>query len=116
MVDCAAQKLTLSQHVFPSVGYDLPWECKGEGWEYPSTFAPPLQVAIEASDGASDYGNKFGEPVLSGRTTVHTKHISLNKNANPILSLLLQKIHFVSFPQTASQKHCIFKSVTCFLT
>uniref|UniRef100_A0A3B4FFI7 Phosphoribosylformylglycinamidine synthase n=1 Tax=Pundamilia nyererei TaxID=303518 RepID=A0A3B4FFI7_9CICH len=47
-------------------GYDLPWECKGEGWEYPSTFAPPLQVAIEASDGASDYGNKFGEPVLSG--------------------------------------------------
>ncbi|XP_072245942.1 phosphoribosylformylglycinamidine synthase [Leuresthes tenuis] len=47
-------------------GYDLPWECTGEGWEYPSSFAPPLQVAIEASDGASDYGNKFGEPVLSG--------------------------------------------------
>ncbi|KAM9763176.1 phosphoribosylformylglycinamidine synthase isoform 1-T1 [Menidia menidia] len=47
-------------------GYDLPWECRGEGWEYPSSFAPPLQVAIEASDGASDYGNKFGEPVLSG--------------------------------------------------
>lgn len=48
------------------VGYILPWECKGEGWEYPSSFAAPLQVAIEASDGASDYGNKFGEPVLSG--------------------------------------------------
>uniref|UniRef100_A0A4W6D2E1 Phosphoribosylformylglycinamidine synthase n=1 Tax=Lates calcarifer TaxID=8187 RepID=A0A4W6D2E1_LATCA len=47
-------------------GYVLPWECEGEGWEYPSSFAPPLQVAIEASDGASDYGNKFGEPVLSG--------------------------------------------------
>ncbi|XP_056132560.1 phosphoribosylformylglycinamidine synthase [Lampris incognitus] len=47
-------------------GYSLPWECEGEGWEYPSSFAPPLQVAIEASDGASDYGNKFGEPVLSG--------------------------------------------------
>uniref|UniRef100_A0A673G568 Phosphoribosylformylglycinamidine synthase n=1 Tax=Sinocyclocheilus rhinocerous TaxID=307959 RepID=A0A673G568_9TELE len=31
-----------------------------------SGFAPPLQVAIEASDGASDYGNKFGEPVLAG--------------------------------------------------
>lgn len=54
------------QHVF-SPGYDLPWESEGEGWEYPSSFAPPLQVAIEASDGASDYGNKFGEPVLSGR-------------------------------------------------
>lgn len=48
-------------------GYVLPWESSGEGWEYPCSFAPPLQVAIEASDGASDYGNKFGEPVLSGR-------------------------------------------------
>lgn len=47
-------------------GYILPWECKAEGWDYPSSFASPLQVAIEASDGASDYGNKFGEPVLSG--------------------------------------------------
>lgn len=50
-----------------SLGYVLPWEPEGEGWEYPSSFAPPLQVAIEASDGASDYGNKFGEPVLSGK-------------------------------------------------
>lgn len=47
-------------------GYSLPWECKGEGWEYPPSFAPPLQVVIGASDGASDYGNKFGEPVLAG--------------------------------------------------
>ncbi|KAM6963023.1 phosphoribosylformylglycinamidine synthase [Aplochiton taeniatus] len=47
-------------------GYSLPWECEGDGWEYPPTFAPPLQVAIEASNGASDYGNKFGEPVLAG--------------------------------------------------
>ncbi|KAM9435319.1 phosphoribosylformylglycinamidine synthase [Clarias gariepinus] len=45
-------------------GFGLPWE--EAGWEYPSSFAPPLQVAIEASDGASDYGNKFGEPVLAG--------------------------------------------------
>nr|XP_023650572.1 phosphoribosylformylglycinamidine synthase [Paramormyrops kingsleyae]XP_023650573.1 phosphoribosylformylglycinamidine synthase [Paramormyrops kingsleyae]XP_023650574.1 phosphoribosylformylglycinamidine synthase [Paramormyrops kingsleyae] len=45
-------------------GYALPWE--DPGWEYPSSFASPLQVAIEASNGASDYGNKFGEPVLTG--------------------------------------------------
>ncbi|XP_041912536.1 phosphoribosylformylglycinamidine synthase isoform X1 [Alosa sapidissima] len=45
-------------------GFALPWE--EEGWEYPSSFAPPLQVAVEASNGASDYGNKFGEPVLAG--------------------------------------------------
>lgn len=45
-------------------GYDLPWEEKS--WEYPSNFAKPLQIIIEASNGASDYGNKFGEPLISG--------------------------------------------------
>ena len=60
-----SQKLSSPLSIAP--GYALPWECSGDGWEYPSSFAPPLQVAIEASDGASDYGNKFGEPVLSGR-------------------------------------------------
>lgn len=45
-------------------GYDLPWEEKG--WEYPNNFASPLQIIIEASNGASDYGNKFGEPVITG--------------------------------------------------
>ncbi|XP_063839652.1 phosphoribosylformylglycinamidine synthase [Ostrinia nubilalis] len=45
-------------------GYELPWEEKG--WEYPSNFASPLQIIIDASNGASDYGNKFGEPVITG--------------------------------------------------
>ncbi|KAJ2947021.1 hypothetical protein O0L34_g16365 [Tuta absoluta] len=45
-------------------GYDLPWEEKD--WQYPSNFASPLQIIIEASNGASDYGNKFGEPLISG--------------------------------------------------
>ncbi|XP_022815968.1 phosphoribosylformylglycinamidine synthase [Spodoptera litura] len=45
-------------------GYDLPWEEKG--WEYPNNFASPLQIIIDASNGASDYGNKFGEPLISG--------------------------------------------------
>jgi phosphoribosylformylglycinamidine synthase len=47
-------------------GYDLPWEDPGFG--YPDNLAPPLQIEIEASDGASDYGNKFGEPVIQGYT------------------------------------------------
>lgn len=25
-----------------------------------------MEIAVEASNGASDYGNKFGEPVISG--------------------------------------------------
>ena len=28
----------------------------------------PLAIEIEASNGASDYGNKFGEPVIQGFT------------------------------------------------
>nr|XP_035950437.1 phosphoribosylformylglycinamidine synthase [Halichoerus grypus]XP_035950438.1 phosphoribosylformylglycinamidine synthase [Halichoerus grypus]XP_035950439.1 phosphoribosylformylglycinamidine synthase [Halichoerus grypus] len=45
-------------------GYNLPWE--DPSFQYPGNFALPLEVAIEASNGASDYGNKFGEPVLAG--------------------------------------------------
>lgn len=45
-------------------GYDFPWEDKT--LEYPNNFASPLEIIVEASNGASDYGNKFGEPVISG--------------------------------------------------
>ncbi|XP_060065152.1 phosphoribosylformylglycinamidine synthase-like [Ylistrum balloti] len=45
-------------------GYDLPWEDKT--YIYPSNFARPVEIAVEGSNGASDYGNKFGEPVLTG--------------------------------------------------
>ena len=47
-------------------GYDLPWEEKSS--VYPSSLASPLTIEIRASDGASDYGNKFGEPVILGFT------------------------------------------------
>ncbi|MHC4422912.1 MAG: phosphoribosylformylglycinamidine synthase, partial [Planctomycetota bacterium] len=46
--------------------YELPWE--SPEFAYPQNLAPPLQIEIEASDGASDYGNKFGEPVIQGYT------------------------------------------------
>ncbi|XP_043596349.1 phosphoribosylformylglycinamidine synthase isoform X2 [Bombus pyrosoma] len=45
-------------------GYNLPWEEKN--LQYPNNMASPLEIIIEASNGASDYGNKFGEPVISG--------------------------------------------------
>lgn len=47
-------------------GYDLPWEDKS--FVYPKNLASPLKIEIEASNGASDYGNKFGEPVIQGFT------------------------------------------------
>lgn len=47
-------------------GYELPWEDKS--FVYPSNLALPLDIEIKASDGASDYGNKYGEPVIHGFT------------------------------------------------
>lgn len=34
----------------------------------PNNLASPLNIEIKASDGASDYGNKYGEPVVHGFT------------------------------------------------
>mmetsp|Transcript_21558 Transcript_21558/g.30193 ORF Transcript_21558/g.30193 Transcript_21558/m.30193 type:complete len:977 (+) Transcript_21558:1200-4130(+) len=47
-------------------GYQLPWESKTSDFIYPPNLASPLQIQIDASDGASDYGNKYGEPVIHG--------------------------------------------------
>jgi phosphoribosylformylglycinamidine synthase len=46
--------------------YELPWE--DPAFAYPDNLASPLEIEIEASNGASDYGNKFGEPVIQGFT------------------------------------------------
>lgn len=46
--------------------YNMPWE--EPSFIYPSNLASPLQIEIEASNGASDYGNKFGEPIIQGFT------------------------------------------------
>ncbi|KAI5060531.1 hypothetical protein GOP47_0024951 [Adiantum capillus-veneris] len=43
-----------------------PWE--DSTFIYPNNLASPLQILIDASDGASDYGNKFGEPLIQGFT------------------------------------------------
>ncbi len=47
-------------------GYPLPWE--NDEFEYPTNLASAVRIEIEASNGASDYGNKFGEPVIQGYT------------------------------------------------
>ncbi|KAL6745568.1 CobB/CobQ-like glutamine amidotransferase domain-containing protein [Haematococcus lacustris] len=41
-----------------------PWD--DMSFKYPESLASPLQILIDASNGASDYGNKFGEPLVSG--------------------------------------------------
>lgn len=47
-------------------GYEQPWE--DGSFKYPRNLASPLKIEIEASNGASDYGNKFGEPLIQGYT------------------------------------------------
>jgi phosphoribosylformylglycinamidine synthase len=47
-------------------GYELPWE--EDGHSHPPDLASPLDILIEASNGASDYGNCFGEPLIYGFT------------------------------------------------
>ncbi|MGB3222667.1 MAG: phosphoribosylformylglycinamidine synthase [Desulforhopalus sp.] len=46
-------------------GYELPWE---NNYPCPDNLASALDIEIEASNGASDYGNKFGEPLIQGFT------------------------------------------------
>ncbi|KAI0496230.1 hypothetical protein KFK09_022541 [Dendrobium nobile] len=47
-------------------GSYAPWE--DHSFSYPQNLASPLQILIDASNGASDYGNKFGEPLIQGYT------------------------------------------------
>jgi phosphoribosylformylglycinamidine synthase len=47
-------------------GYDQVWEA--EKFAHPPNLASGLEIEIEASNGASDYGNKFGEPIIQGFT------------------------------------------------
>lgn len=46
-------------------GYDLSWENR---YPCPDNLASALRIEIDASNGASDYGNKFGEPLIQGFT------------------------------------------------
>lgn len=46
-------------------GYRLEWENE---YPCPGNLASALEIEIEASNGASDYGNKFGEPLIQGFT------------------------------------------------
>ena len=46
-------------------GYEMAWE---NSYPCPSNLASALTIEIEASNGASDYGNKFGEPLIQGFT------------------------------------------------
>ncbi len=56
------------------IGRDRPWE-KGMP-ERPWLYQTPLDILIKASNGASDFGNKFGQPLIAGSvlTFEHEEH------------------------------------------
>lgn len=49
-----------------ALGLGLPGEEKS--WTPPQQFAAPIDILVAASNGASDYGNCFGQPVILGFT------------------------------------------------
>ena len=59
---------------YSRVAKDRPWEAHFE--ERPWRYQTPLDILIKASDGASDFGNKFGQPLIAGSlfTFEHTEN------------------------------------------
>ncbi len=53
---------------------DRPWEKRMREREW--LYQTPMDILIKASNGASDFGNKFGQPLISGSvlTFEHTEH------------------------------------------
>lgn len=61
---------------YPRLGNGRPWEKKFDArlWLYHT----PAEILIKASDGASDFGNKFGQPLIGG-SVLTFEHFENNK-------------------------------------
>ena len=59
---------------YPRIGEDRDWENAGEERKW--LYQTPEDILIKASNGASDFGNKFGQPLLCGSvlTFEHSEH------------------------------------------
>ena len=57
---------------YPELGRERPYGMEPRKWLYQS----PLDILIKASNGASDFGNKFGQPLIAGSvlTFEHAEH------------------------------------------
>ncbi|KAI1729929.1 cobB/CobQ-like glutamine amidotransferase domain-containing protein [Ditylenchus destructor] len=55
---------------------------QSNSWDYPENLAKPLKILLEASDGASDYGNKFGEPLIAGFTRSFGMDVKVRSSEN----------------------------------
>src|SRR5690554_5328974 len=63
-----------------------PWEKSFEEREW--LYQTPMDILIKASNGASDFGNKFGQPLISGSVLTFEHHDKDNKDADADLRKL----------------------------
>ena len=60
----------------------------------PDNFASPLRIEIEASNGASDYGNKFGEPLIQGYTRAFGLRLPNGQRREWIKPIMVHRGHW----------------------
>lgn len=70
--------------------YSLPWE--DPAFVYPSNLASPQQILIDASNGASDYGNKFGEPLIAGYTRTYGARLANGERREWIKPIMFRSV------------------------
>lgn len=62
---------------YPRLEAGKPWEEKFEA--RPWLYQTPAEILVKASDGASDFGNKFGQPLIGG-SLLTFEHFEREKN------------------------------------
>ena len=72
-----------------------------QSWEdpsavYPANLASPQQILIDASNGASDYGNKFGEPLIAGYTRTFGMRVPDGSRREWIKPIMFRYVYQVS--------------------
>lgn len=65
---------------------DRPWEQAFEERDW--LYQTPMDILIKASNGASDFGNKFGQPLITGSILTFEHHDKDNKHADADLRKL----------------------------
>lgn len=74
---------------YPRINAKRPWE--NSFHERPWLYQTPLDILIKASNGASDFGNKFGQPLITG-SLLTFEHNELEENFDQKRQLGFDKV------------------------
>ena len=67
-----------------------PWEQKFEARDW--LYQTPMDILIKASNGASDFGNKFGQPLICGSVLTFEHEENASASASPARKLGFDKV------------------------